>query len=289
MGKELGTIGGGRITTLRKLTDKEYAEYKNNLQILIDFSEKQQLFIIARLNYEEFKNAINKYLVEFKRNPSINWVHIERMAMDTNRLLLNFLSVFRTFLDHTEYTLKKNYGNESDIFKRFKNLCSEQYDQYFSYRFLYKLRNYSQHCGMPVGSIKIISQVINKESGEVQDYLAVFFDRDKLLNKYDSWGPIKDEIKDLPSKIEVTHFVDEVMECISRINLLVIEHDLENIFLSCGYFQNLLMPFQGIKETPVILDIVDENGDGENLQINIEYFPLHLIDIVLKVKGNNVV
>lgn len=289
MGKKLGTIGDGNIiTTFRELTDKEYADYKSNLQILLDFSNKQQLFTIVGLNYEELKNAISKYFIEFKKNPSMNWVRMERILMDINRLLLNFLSAFRTLLDHMEYTLKKNYGDESEDFKKFKDLCSEQYDQYFSYRFLYKLRNYAQHCGMPVSSVTINSKIINKESGEVQDYLAVFIDRDILLNNYDSWGLIKDQIKNLPSKVEVMHFVDEVTECISRINLLVIEHDLENIFLSCDYFQDLLIPFKGIKETPAIFDIVDKNGDRENLQVNIEWFPLHLIDMALKAKEKSV-
>jgi hypothetical protein len=213
---------------------------------------------------------------------------MERMLININRVLLNFLSAFRTLLDHMEYILKKEYGNESENFKKFKKICSEQYDKYFSYRFLYKLRNYAQHCGMPVGSLTIDSRANNIESKEVEDYLAVYFDRDTLLNKYDSWGPIKNEIMELPPIIKINPFVDEVMECISRINLTVIEHDLKNVLTSTKYFENLLIPFKDIDETPAIFDITDKDGNQEELKINIEWMPLHLIDMVLKVRQNDV-
>lgn len=288
MKKKLGLIDNDKITILREMTDNEYLEYENNLKVLLSFSNKQQLFTILDLNFEDLKNALDNYLIEFKSNPSMNWVRMEKMIMNINRLLLNFLSAFRTLLDHMEYTLKKNYGNESENFTRFKNLCSEQYDLYFSYRFLYKLRNYAQHCGMPVGSLTIESKAISIESKEVEDYLAIYFERDVLLSNYDSWGSIKNELNNMPLKFEITPFVDEVMECISRINLLVIEHDLEDVFKSTEYFENLLKPFTGIKETPAIFDIVDKNGDGKKLNVKVEWLPLHLIDIVQKVKKSTI-
>lgn len=288
MSKKLGAFRNEEIRALRELTAQEYAEYKSNLKILIDFSNKQQLFTIINLNYEEFKNLVNTYLIEFKNSPSMNWACTEIMVINTNRVLLNFLSAFRTLLDHMEYILKKDYGNESEEFKKFKKVCSEQYDNYFSYRFLYKLRNYTQHCGMPVGSFTIDSKVSNIESKKVEDYLAVYFDRDTLLNKYDSWGQIKNEIIDLPPKIEINPFVDDVMKCISRINLTVIEHDLEKVFRSTKYFENLLIPFKDIDEIPAIFDINDKYGNQEKLEVNIEWMPLHIIDMVLKVRQDEI-
>lgn len=288
MSKKLGVFRNGEIRAFRELTAQEYEEYKSNLKILIDFSNKQQLFTIINLNYEEFKNLINTYFIEFKNNSSMNWVRMERMLINTNRVLLNFLSSFRTLLDHMEYILKKDYGNESGEFKKFKKVCSEQYDNYFSYRFLYKLRNYTQHCGMPVGSLTIDSKVSNIESKKVEDYLAVYFDRDTLLNKYDSWGPIKNEIMDLPPKTEINPFVDDVIQCISRINLTVIEHDLEKVLKSTNYFENLLIPFKDIDEIPAIFDIADKYGNQEKLKVNIEWMPLHIIDMVLKVRQNEI-
>lgn len=282
MGKQLGTVEVGKITGLKKLSDNEYEEYKINLHILMEFSKKQHLFTILNLNYKELKNTLDKYLVEYQNNQSINWIKMEEMYVDTNRLLLNFLSTFRTYLDHTESMLKGKYGKESENTKRFLTLCSEQFDNYFSYRFLYKLRNYTQHCGMPLGSLTINSKAIDNKSKDIINYLAIFFDRDTLLKNYDSWTVIKNEIEKLPTKIEITPFVDEVMECISKINSLVIEYEFENLSKSSQYFENLILPFNEIKETIAILDVV--KSDGEEPKINIEWLPFHILDVIGKIK-----
>ncbi len=42
--------------------------------------------------------------------------------------------------------------------ENFDKLCIWYYDNYFSYRFLYKLRNYSQHVGMPIVGLETFSK-----------------------------------------------------------------------------------------------------------------------------------
>lgn len=77
------------------------------------------------------------------------------------------------------------------------------------------------------------------------------------------------------------------MECISRINLGVIGSDLGNVLRSSEYFQNLILPFKDMDVAPAILDIIDKNGDQEKLKINIEWLPIHLIDIVSTARQKN--
>jgi len=86
--------------------------------------------------------------------------YLEKMIFNLNRLMLNFLSAFRTFLDHTQTNLDRTYGKESENFKIFKKTRSSYYDNYFSYRFLDKLRNYSQHMGMPITGIDTSSELV---------------------------------------------------------------------------------------------------------------------------------
>lgn len=284
MMKQLGFLEKQKITCVKNISDKEYTEYKKNLKVLTDFSSKQQLFTILNLNFDEFNCLVSTQLLEFKKNPSMNWPRMEAILINTNRILINFLSSFRTLLDHMEYNLKKIYGNESEKFKRFKNICSEQYDKYFSYRFLYKLRNYSQHCGMPVGSLTINSKVSEDTNKETDEYLAVYFNRDELLNKYDSWGIVKNEISNLPPKIEINAFVKELMECMTSINLIVIEDDIEDVYRSSEYFQNLILPFKNMDVTPAIFDVIDKSGERKKLKVEVEWLPIHLIDKVLASK-----
>ena len=146
------------ITEIRELSEEEYREYKKASDSLFDFSRGQQLYTIVTLNYDDFINVIKQYTNEYTKNAQhINSLIMEKMVLNINRFLLNFLSSVRTFLDHSETELKRNYGNSADILKRFKEICSESYDNCFSYRFLSRLRNYSQHCNMPIGKLTLHS------------------------------------------------------------------------------------------------------------------------------------
>lgn len=139
---------------------------------------------------------------------------------------------------------------------------------------------------MPLGSLSINSEGINMETKKVKDYLAIYFDRDVLLNNYDSWGKIKSEIEKLPTKIEITPFINEVMESILRINLVVNENDLKNVLKSAEYIENLIIPFKEIKGVPAII-FTNKNNSSDKLQIKIEWIPIHIINMVHNIKNIN--
>ena len=140
---ELGIFGKEKsITSIRTLNDNEFQEYCKASAYLMDFSRNQQLYKMILLNYEDFLNIIIKYSDDYKKDPSnVNLPIMEKIFLDINRYLLNFLSSVRTFLDHTETKLKTVYGSNSVQVNKFKKKCSVEYDSNFSYRFLYKLRN----------------------------------------------------------------------------------------------------------------------------------------------------
>jgi len=123
---------------------------------MLNFLFDQQLYHFVRLNYDEYVGLLKRYLQEYTQNPRA--VDMRVMYFNINRHIFNYLSSIRMFLDHNEYNLKKRYGSDSPRVKRFKKTCSQIYDNSFSYRFLYKLRNYVQHCGMPLGNLKLAAK-----------------------------------------------------------------------------------------------------------------------------------
>jgi len=86
--------------------------------------------------------------------PSMQFHNVVHTSL--NRRLSNLLSSIRLFLDHSEFAFKRKYGKKSEEVEAFKKYASEKYDSSFSYRFVYKLRNYVQHCGIPIGSANSI-------------------------------------------------------------------------------------------------------------------------------------
>ncbi|MGG3798623.1 hypothetical protein [Metabacillus fastidiosus] len=190
---------------------------------------------------------------------------------------MNFLSICRTYLDHTETSLKRKFGAESEQFKNFKTACSYEYDNCFAYRFLYKLRNYSQHCGVPVGSISIDSRA--EDNGQVDYSISVQFDRDSLLRNYDSWGiPVKKELENLTDLFPVNEYIDEVMASFERINLALIEERIPELVEGAEYIYEMIRPFEEQPGIPCIIDFKNMQSNGGKLKI--EWFPLHLLQMV---------
>ncbi|MDF2083773.1 hypothetical protein [Bacillus pseudomycoides] len=199
----LGVVNEERqIKRVSEMSNDVYSEYVLHLAKINRFENDFSLYMTVELNYQEIHSTIQKYSEQYKKNSQMSWILIRRIMLDISRRVLNYLSTFRTYLDHAEYLLKKEYGKNSEQVKKFKEVCSKEYDNYFAYRFLYRLRNYSQHCGMPVGNVSL-GQRANDDNG-IDYSLIVTFDRDELLRSYDSWGnPVNGELEKLPLNIVV--------------------------------------------------------------------------------------
>lgn len=290
MNPMLGLINKGKITAVRELSDTEYEKYKKAREHIRRFSSDQHLFTIVRLNYDDYVNLLKQYLEEYTKNPHIGWSRIERMALDMDRHILNYLSAVRTFLDHSETNLKRRYGTDSLRVRRFKDACASAYDNNFSYRFLYKLRNYVQHCGMPPVELTLHSKETDPRSKDVQHSLAVRFNRDELLSKFNKWGSrLTREIQELPLMFEINLYLTEMMKCLERINLTLFEDDLPELIQSAEYIQKLISNTKDMLGTPCILRTKvlarSPKGKVERLDVNIEWIPLHIIELVMNVRA----
>lgn len=173
------------------ISKREFIAMQNALDEINDFKSNQRLIEIVLLNNGELHYF---FLETFKTLlcKSISWLGVkdkdmEEIYLHSNRLLLNYLSSIRTYLDHSQTFLTRKYGQKSNQVKKFNDLLSFNFDNNFSYRFLYKLRNYAQHCGIPIDTLSFSSQY-DRENNKIHGHLNAFFEPDKLLANFDSWG-----------------------------------------------------------------------------------------------------
>jgi hypothetical protein len=236
----------------------------------------QQLYGITLLNYNDFLDTIIDYSDEYNKNPSIaNLANMETMLLNINRQIMNYLFSVRTFLDHTEFKLKNTYGDEGAKFLSFKRATSLEYDCNFSYRFLYRLRNYSQHCGLPLGGLSLDSKEEPPFSGNIINNLSIRFSRESLL-KYDGWGKqVKEEIKKLQQEFGVIPHIANFKKSLDRVNLVLINDNISELTKSAKYIEELIIPARGQEGTPIIFTVASE---GKNTKLQISHIPFHLIE-----------
>lgn len=112
--------------------------------------------IISYIEYSKYLQEIHQWFEIF--NYSLNNLKevtdIHKGAIEINAFLINVLASGKNIVENIENYLKYIFGEESEIFNEFRtNYTSYEYDHNFSYKFLYKLRNYSQHGHIPVSVV----------------------------------------------------------------------------------------------------------------------------------------
>lgn len=195
--------------------EAEYLKYSDYLLQLKLLKNDENLFKIVELNYEDLILKIEKSIAKMS-DGNLYSPEQEHLHLEINRLILNLLSSIRTYLDHTETRLKREYGADSEEFGTFRTETSSAYDNNFAYRFLYKLRNFSQHCGLPAGSLTT-SSVNGKD--ETKHNLILSLVRNDLLKQFDWGNPITGELLNQDEKFDILSLINIKYNLLEKINI----------------------------------------------------------------------
>src|SRR2546423_1663063 len=177
-----------------------------NLLIEIDEDEfrsvRRSLAAISRLETPFSFKLVERNLLDLKSIHQFATIVLSlgrTFARTDHRMLgeavmtsvVNWLTSVRLFLDHEETTLKQTYGKGSPAALMFKEATARSFDDRVGYRFTAKLRNYVQHCGLPLSQISISE---NREGGMAKQRARLLLNRNDLLQSYKEWGPVKPDL-----------------------------------------------------------------------------------------------
>lgn len=165
------------LTVISDITEEYYNLLAEKEQALTHFLFSNNYYKMLFMNIDELLN----YIKEIENKESKTAFEMEECFLNVNRLTINFLGLFFSYINHYEKDLKDFTGKDSEQVKKFKNITSKYFDKHFEYRFFYKLRNYSIHCTIPITSIN--SSIVNPTK-------RYCIDIDSLLDNYNDWGPI---------------------------------------------------------------------------------------------------
>lgn len=203
---------------VRELTNQEFERLQTALSLAGHFNESHILYEICQAN----EIQIDEFYYKIGATNGFNFADSHSVIVELNRLLLNYLSSFRTFIDHQETLLKRISTPENNWIAHFKKRTNELYDNSFSYRFLWHLRNYVQHCGLPIGGMT--TRTRRKDDGMEEPVLTIYFDRDDLLNNYREWKkPIQEELARQTEHIEIIDHINNLRVCIRELALSAME------------------------------------------------------------------
>ncbi|MDR6350687.1 hypothetical protein [Pantoea sp. SORGH_AS_0659] len=269
------------LTGIGVLTDEEVEVIQKHCSTLINFQNHHELIEYVIINYNNLFDALFAKAREASDvNGSVFHYPFANMSLQLNILILNFLSSARILLEHFDTQIVREYSTQSVQYKDFKKTTAFEFDSKFSYGFLYKLRNYVSHCGMPPLSYNI-SKLFDDENHSQNVSLIINFNRDALLQRYDSWGaPVKLGLTSQEKEFAAIPLFNENMYSLLKIYT---EHTNQFVFPEVVIAKKFLL--QTIGESD---DYADNNyhigkitpKDETNVNIKLNTLPLSILSKV---------
>jgi hypothetical protein len=274
-----------------ELSKEEYKEYLHASNRLHSFNADAQLFTLVLWNYQEYYNIVDSSLEAFARMDR-SFI-ASATYLDVNRAMLNLLASVRTYLDHTATNISEKYGKDSENFKNYEKYTKEAYDTNFSYRFLYRLRNYSQHRGLPLDHIKFTAEP-SKENPKVPFFrMVVGVTRDKALANYDGWSKVRAELANMPPVIEIEEHIDNYMRGIEKISEQIRIDEFRHLRESAEFLRGLLDRVSGESKQVEVFEMeVEENEQGKVtklLGLKNSPFPVEIVEAVINNRPEDLV
>ncbi|WP_319479102.1 hypothetical protein [uncultured Draconibacterium sp.] len=210
--KRLATILDKGINVVKGLSNEE-----SNLIM----KHIEQVHALRRkvLQFQQILNIFQDIKVTITNNPQ-----------NLSRLISEMLSNFRAFLDYWETSLKKEFNKNSIQVQSFKKATSFEYDNMFDYRFVYELRNYIQHCGMPNFLVKSILDINENKIYEVA------LNPKELLNNF-NWKPsVRKDLENRKTMINLLETFSNMIKSVERINNIALNcYDIKDCIKSCSF------------------------------------------------------
>lgn len=272
--KHLGLLLDKNLEIVKELNDDEYAYlHKHNLMIQELLKEVEYIDEVT-YSFNEYKKEIN----DFRENKISN----AKLEKDINILVSNYLTAVRAFLDHWETYIKRKFGKDSLMTNKFKEITSKVYDENFSYRFVYLLRNFVQHCGKCVTTINAFIDENDKTN------VKILAQKSYLLENFDWKQTVKKELINMPDFIDINFYLEGMNSCIIIIHNSIINERMNcSIIESCIELLSIKQLYNDFTADYGILDFSNEEiislskHSIDKMPMNIEEIPMNIIEGIL--------
>lgn len=281
---QIGNFENNKLVGERYLSNEEYQKFVESIFFLRKCNHTIDLYNFVIRNYNELiehEEEESKTIREVKYSVAMGKTKF--FYLEINRMFLNYLTIVKSFIDYLETDFKRTYGTNSpqaDAFKRITSIC---FDNSFSYRFFYKLRNYAQHIDLPISNIRLKSERVAKD--KVIHYPIIVFNKKSLLEKFNEWGVmVKKDLEKFEDEFEVFYLLEEHIERMKYIYIEVTKIRESEILKSTSFLTNLTNEYREkynnlcvFKSTPIY-----ENNKLKSETVELQKIELGLLDYLRK-------
>ncbi|MFC8126449.1 hypothetical protein [Streptomyces sp. NPDC057302] len=171
---------GMSITIERDTSEEEFRSHADAVHAYESLLNRSA-FSLMRRSHSNIKMMISSF--SDAEEYGGNFRNADKEAMSSSLLaeMTNWLAATRLYLENERDFIQANFGDESDELKEFKSATAAAFESHEGYRFLYDLRNYVQHCGIPAGRLTISGTPPNRR-------IVINLDRSRLMTARFKWN-----------------------------------------------------------------------------------------------------
>ncbi len=263
------------LRVIEELAEDKYLSLKENLKPINKILFELNFINDLKSSFKELNDIVDDYESE-----RIN----DRTVMNIlGKIVCNCISQLISLLNKWEKYLKNIFGDKSEEVENFKRLTASEYDNYFHYRLIYELRNYSFHTGYAFHQITFAFKNGKKT-------IEIIIDKEKLLEDFNLKRSFSDEIKLLSEdKIDIYPHIQNMYKSISKINYELVRFKIiknaNNLVKNSIYVINFLNKYKDCDGIIVIVEYlssIEKFKNSEGLSMNIEYLPMEIIFLLIR-------
>lgn len=167
-------LGQHHTVEISQVRFQEIEAASNNLEHVLNIEEQWSAVV---QNYFDFEAGLLESAAKFMIMPNQDMNSFHDLQLYFSVRLANLLSTCRAYIDQTKKHLTSLHPPDSDI-SAFKEACSYEYDNRFGFRFMEAMRNYSQHCSLPLHGSSY--GVKRQEPNSLEYFVATEIDLEQL-------------------------------------------------------------------------------------------------------------
>jgi hypothetical protein len=255
-----------------------YQELNDYLKVIFDVKPIFTAFVATRENFADFMASAGNSLSIMKKLNSPSGSAINK-SLDCLSLLTrhvsNFLASGSLFLTNSEVQLGKVFGESSEEINLWNDYRRTLHLNSFAYRFIYELRNFSQHYGLPLSGLKF--QINNMAKGSRSIDLTIYVCKKDLLEDNFNWKRLKKEIEALGEQTDIVPLLNEYNEILGKLFQKYIELFAEKLLVCSKYINTFRKTFK-IPEGILPMLFINEKGDNQSVPGKTELIPFDQFD-----------
>jgi len=196
-------------------------------------------FDIVERNFREVVDSIEDHRSQLN---NLVTAHTGLISVDMSGFVLvaqrvsNFLSSAGAFLTQTEIQLESVHGKKSPELGMWNTKRNDMHAACFSYRFLYELRNFSQHRSLPLSSLNIAGERASENAPMLFKTRALIL-RDGLFGVGYDWNrSVEAEVRKQSPEFELQPLIAEYLHILRQLCLEAVQFQSARLVTCARYF-----------------------------------------------------